>query len=321
MAQAYKRPNKSSNVYKTGKLSRESRYSTRKVNKKLIIVIGCVLFSFLFAIILGNVLGDKAQNSQNDINQAGSSSSLGIPSVDKTSPKTSLHAYYADMSTADPNVSLSEQTENARSLGNSLFFNMCESGALIYSSAKASALGISCRGNLTLDRLKNHLDYYNDYAVGLYKSNFSADISAEERINIQSKDTLLLMEASSGVFDQIIVEFSGEVHRFNATHYQVYLLNLKLACEGVPIGIKLPLSFITDSANSGAIAELLSVADFCTIDLGSKTASELAIALDPLVYFTERYNAIIMLDKGDSSALEERISTLEAKGIKSYIIK
>ena len=322
MAQAYRPPKKSNNVYKTGKLTRVARFSSpRKIDKKWLIILGCVLFSLIFAIILGNVLGDKARNSQNDMNQAGSSSSLGTPNVDKTSPRASLHAYYADMSTATPGASLSDQTTKARESGNALFFNLRESGTLIYSSPKASALGIACRDNLTLERLNNHFDYYNDYAVGLYKSDFSADLDTENRMNVLSKDVTLLCEATNGAFDQIIVEFSGEVHRFNAIYYQAYLLDLKLACKNIPIGIKLPLSFLTSSSNSGVVADLLSIADFCAIDLGSKGVEELKSSLDPLVYFTERYSAVIMLDHGDESTLNERISALESKGIKSYIIK
>lgn len=322
MAQAYKPPKKSNNIYKTGKLTKDARFSSpRKIDKKWLIILGCVLFSFVFAIIFGNILGNIAQNSQNDMNQAGSSSSLGVPSVDKTSPRASLHAYYADMSTADPSSSLSDQTGAARESGNALFFNLLEGGTLIYSSPKASELDVSYRSNLTLERLNNHFDYYNDYAVGLYKSDFSADLNAESRMSILLKDIALLCEATKNAFEQIIIEFTGEVHRFNAIYYEAYLLDLKLSCEGVPIGVKLPLSFLTSSSNSGVVAELLSIADFCAIDLGAKDAEELSASLNPLVYFTERYNAVIMLGKGDESTLQERISALESKGIKSYIIK
>lgn len=322
MAQAFKPPKKSSNAYKRGKLTRRARFtSTKSIDKKWLIVIGCVLFSFLFAVILGNILGDKAKDSQNDINGAGSSSSLNAPSVDKTSPRVSLHAYFADLSTADPNISLSEQTGAAREQGNALFFNMRTGGALIYSSPKSTELGFSSAYDLTLDRLNNHFDYYNDYAVGLYRSDFSAELDAESRMNTQTKDALVISEATKSAFEQIIVEFSGEVHRYNAIYYQTYLLNLKLACEGVPIGIKLPYSFFISSANSGVITELLSIADFCVIDLGSQQKDELLASLDPLVYFTERYSAIIMLDAGDPATLGERISALESKGIESYIIK
>mgnify|MGYP007119924819 CR=1 FL=1 len=95
---AIKNPNK---VYKAGKLTSSTRFSSKRTNPKLLIVIGCVIFSILFAVILGNILGDKAHSSQNGINDSGSPSSIGAPSVDKTSPKLSLHAYFADMSKAD----------------------------------------------------------------------------------------------------------------------------------------------------------------------------------------------------------------------------
>ena len=324
MAHNYRRPStkkKPSNVYKAGKLTRSAQFSSRKIDKKWMIIISCVLASFLFAIILGNILGSIANNSQNNANNAGSSSSLDAPSVDKTSPKLSLHAYFADMSSADPNVSLSEQTGSARSKGNALYFVMKNGNKMAYSSPTSSELGFAQSENLALSRLGNHFDYYNDYAVGLFNSDFSADLENKARMKIQMNEALVLAEATEGVFDQIIIEFSGEVHRYNAIYYQTYLLNLKLACEGVPIGVELPYSFLTNSSNSGVVAEIFSIADFCAINLGSQTPDELSVSVEPLAYFTERYNAVIMLDESDPATLEARISALEEKGIKNYIVK
>lgn len=324
MPQHYHRPTQKrpqSKVYKAGKLSRSTRFARRRIDKKWTVLIFCVLASFLFAVILGNILGDKARNSQSNINNAGSSSSIDAPSVDKTSPKLSLHAYYADMSGADPNASLSEQTGDARSKGNALYIEIRNGGALTYSSEKASELGYSQSSNLALLRLGNHFDYYNDYAVGYFKSDFSASLDNEARMQAQSEEALLLAEAVSVAFDQIIIEFTGEVHRYNAIYYQTYLLNLKLACEGTPVGVKLPYSFLSSSENSGVVSEILAIADFCVVDLGSRSADELKASLDSISYFAERYNAVIMIGAGDEATLSERISALEAKGFKSYIVK
>ncbi len=325
MSKPYRDPKqmkKQSNIYKTGKLTRSTRFSSPKINKKWLILIGCILASLLFAVILGNILGDVARDSQNNINDAGSSSSLGVPSVDKASPKTDLHAYFADMSSADPELTLSNQTSTARDSGNALFFVMQkDDGTLIYSSSKAEELGYAQADNLTLSRLGNHLDYYNDYAVGLFRSELSATLSLEKRLNVQTNESLLLAEMASVALDQIIIEFSGELHKYNAIYFETYLLNIKLACEGTPIGIKLPYSFFVNAANSGVIAELFEIVDFCAIDLESKNADEIRAEIEPLSYVIERYKTLIMIDSKDESVLESRIDALTKSGVKNYIVK
>ncbi len=315
-----KNPNK---IYKEGKLSRSSRFSTRsgKTNNTVIVIVGCVILSFLLAMLLGNFLGDRAHDSQNSINNSGSPSSLGVPSVDKTSPKVKCHAYYADLTGADPNVSLSEQTGSARDSGNALFLELNTGEALIYSSSKAEELGYAQRDNLLLSRLGNHFDYYNDHAIGLFRSDFSSKLGAESRMKTQTNEAILLAEAAKIAFDEIIVEFSDEINKDNAIYYHTYLLNLKLACSGTPIGVRVPLSFLTGASNSGVISELFAIADYCVVDLGSRSAEDISASLDPLAYFIERYGAVVMISAVESSTLADRIAALESKGVKSYIVK
>ena len=53
MANAPKNVKKVNNVYKRGKLSKKTRFSSKNVNWKLIIALGCILLSFIFAVVLG----------------------------------------------------------------------------------------------------------------------------------------------------------------------------------------------------------------------------------------------------------------------------
>lgn len=322
MANAPKNPKKKTAVYKQGKLTKNNRFATNSINWTIVIVCCSIIASFVFAILLGSFLGDKAHSSQSTTTPAGDSSTLIPPKSDKVSPQKELHAYFADMTNADPNISLSEQTATARESGNALFFDLRNAdGSLVYSSSVATELGFSQNSNLKLDRLANHLDYYIDYAVALFESYFASTLDAEERMAIQNAEALLLKEATEKAFPQIIIEFSHDITRDNAIYYQSYLLNLKLACPTASVGIKLPYVFVSDSNNSGVIAAFMGIADFYVLDLGSRGEAEIASSVASLVYFNERYEGVIMLDSSDAESLAKRIDALLTNGVKNYVIK
>lgn len=308
------------NAYKKGKLSRNARFVTKKVNKTLVTVTLCVLFSFIFAVVLGTILGNKAENSRNEAPAGGDSAIVTPPKADRVPPHENLHAYFADMTGADPEVSLSAQTETARGAGNSIFVNLrTQSGALIYSSEVAEELGYEQSANLKLSRLGNHFDYYDDFAVGYFLSDFSHTLSVEDQLETSKNEALLLIEASEIAIDQIIIGFSGNITRDNAIHYCSYLLDIKLACGDTPVGVALPLSFLSDANNAGSVASLLGIADFFVFDLETENTDEISALLSPLVYIIERYNGVATLSGG--STLDSVIKALDDKGIGSYIVK
>ena len=321
MANAPKNVKKVNNVYKRGKLSKKTRFSQKNVNWKLIIALCCILLSFIFAVVLGNILSLKVENSQGTTTAPQDPSNFFPDDVTKVDPHSRLHAFLADMTGADPENSLSDQTADARNSGNALFIELRDgNGNLIYSSARAEELGYPTRTNLTLDRLSNHFAYYNDYSVGYFKSDFSGDLNAANRQKTQNNEILLMHEASQNRFSEILVEFNGSFTKDNLIYYQSYLLSLKLACKGTPVGIVLPYSFIADPDKSGMAAQLLDLADFFVTDLGQRSAEEISVCVSSLVYFNERYNAVIMLES-DSDTLEEKIEALSKKGFDSYIVK
>ena len=274
--------------------------------------------------ILGNYLGDIAEQSQNTTTTAGDYSQLTPPTVDKINPSINLNAYLADMTGADPEQSLSLQTESARDNGNALYVELIDSnGKLIYSSDKSSDIGYPSRDNLTLDRLANHFAYYDDYAVAHFKSSFSAELNANERVKTQADEILIISEACESAFEEIIVEFDGNITKNNVIYYQSYLLNLKLACPGVPIGVQLSYSFLSNSDNSGLVADIMEYADYYVFDIGELDANAIDGALAPIIYLLERYENAVMLHRGtnDSAELVARIEALRNKGVESYIIK
>ena len=311
-----------SKAYKKGKLSKDARFSSRKIKWTPIIVIICVLLAFLSAIILGNYLGEMAEDSGNTTASTDGTANITPPSADKVAPHKNLQAYFADMTGADPEKSLSELTSGARERGNALLVNIKnDSGKIIYSSDKTSELGFEHRDNLTLSRLGNHFEYYNDFAVGFFSSDFSADLDTEKALKLQTNEIILLKEATDIAFKQIIVDFSGSITKENLLHYQSYLLSLKLACPKTPVGIMISAEFLGNPDNAGAVAGLLDTVDFFVLNLEGKSADSIKATLSPLVYFTERYNCVILLSDAEETALAESILTIKDKGIDNYIVK
>jgi hypothetical protein len=320
MANAPKNVKKPNSVYKRGKLSKKTRFSAKNVNWKLIIALGCILLSFIFAVVLGNILSLKVENSQGTTTSPKDPSNFVPSDVTKVDPHSKLHAFLADMTGADPEISLSEQTSSARDSGNALFIELRDgNGDLIYSSDRADEIGYSTRSNLTLNRLTNHFAYYNDYALGFFRSDFAAGHDSVKRQKTQYNEILLLSEASLEGFSEILVEFSDTLTKDNLIYYQNYLLSLKLACKNTSVGISLPYSFIADPDKSGMVAQLLDLVDFFAVDLAQRSADEISVCLSSMIYFNERYNAVIMLQNTED--LDEKIEALGNKGFDSYIVR
>ena len=310
----------SQNAYKVGKLTKKSRFAKRKINRKLIFVLAALLLSFVFAVVLGNYLSQKVEQSQPE-NPQNSAQSPVIPSVDKILPELELNAFYVDLSTATSENSLSDQTGVAREKGNALFMEINDKdGKLIYSSSVSNELSYSVNENLTLSRLKNHLEYYDDYVIGCFASSFSSTLDVATRTKIQSNEILLLSEAAENGFSQIFVNFSKNITKNDLIYYQTYLLNLKLTCQNTPIGIKIPLSFVSNAANHGILAELMKVADFFVLDFSGQNAEQIEEILEPLIYFSFRYEAVAIISS-DETTFDDRVAALLEKGIDNYIVK
>ncbi len=314
----------SNNIYKKGKLSKNARFSTKRIKWTPIIVIICVLATFIFAMILGNILGDKAGESSGATTSQGGATNPTPPDAEKVDPRKELNAYFADLQHASPdtNISLSIITEAPRYRGNALFIDMKnDKNEVIYFSEKLDELGIAHQSNLDIQRLKNHLEYYDEFAVGLFESDFSAKLDAEQALKLQTNEILLLKEATDTAFGQIIIEFSENITKSSLIYYQTYLLNLKLACPDTPVGIKLPQRFLENPDNAGMVADLLDVTDFFALDLSDQGAEEMKNVLTNIIYLTERYNCLMMISDSDELTLSQKLAVLSDKGIDNYIIK
>ena len=102
----------SNNAYKKGKLSKNARFSPRRIKWTPIIVLLCVLVTFILAMIVGNSLGKKADKLQNTTPTNGDVSNLTPPSADHQNPKNKLHASL--MPTPKPAFLKSPQKQETR---------------------------------------------------------------------------------------------------------------------------------------------------------------------------------------------------------------
>lgn len=308
-------------AYKKRGLSKRNRFSAKKINTPLIVVLLCVVATFIFAIILGNILGDKAHSVTTPTTPEGPSSDLDLPSVDKVLPKEELKAFYVDLAGIDPDVeSLFPFTDDAREKGNALFLELKDyNGKLIYTSETTENLDISTHF-LKISRIEGHFAYYADYAVGYYKTDFSASQSAEKRAKTQYNDTLILQEITSKACDEIVIVFENEMEKSDLIFYQTYLLNIKLALPEIPVGIEFSREMLTNSDLSGVVASLLEYADYYIVDMTDLDAQQMTDFLSETVYYFTKYKGIAIISS-EEETLEERITALENKKIYNYIVK
>lgn len=315
-----RRPN-----YKRRNYTRK-RFSFKDVDPTVIIVISCVLATLIFSIILGNILGKKAQDSKNEqFGQAGDVNyQTSLPAPDKQNVRIpTINAFSVDMTGAAEGVSLSEQTGNARESGNALFVPIkTQNGNIIYSSEVTDELDLPANTNLTLSRLYQHFQYYDDYVCGYFKSDFNPYNSTVDIINTRAAELTLLAEAQENGFGELIIEFKSALKYENLVNFYSYLLDIKLALTNTPIGICLSKDFCESPDSSALISQIMAVADFFVVDLSGVTSQqELDATLASLTYLSTRYPCRIILSYQNQEAFDQTLALLDEHSITSFIVK
>ena len=297
------------------------RFSFKNIDPSIAVSVCCVLAVLIFAVILGNVLGAIARDSSAGSGKDKTTVSLTLPHPDVQGAEVpDISAHLADMSSAVPDESLSTQTADARGSGNALYIPMqLQSGAMVYSSEKTASLGVPSNENLTLSRLREHFNYYDDYVCGRFVSNLSPSGDPLDTIDLRAREHTLIAEASEYGFDEIVVSFSSGIAEDGILLYQAYLLDLKLTCPELCVGVALSKELCESEDASLLISKLLSVADFCTIDLsGAADTAELEESLLSLLYFIERYPSRVIVSYTEDT-LDATLSALNEYGVSSAI--
>ena len=297
----------------------------KNIDPTVITIACCVLATLIFAIILGNVLGGKAQKSKNEQNGQNDSISYqtSLPKPDKQNVKIpTVNAFSVDMTNAVEGVSLSNQTQVARESGNALFVPLkAQNGNMIYSSEKTDSLDVPANTHLTLSRLYQHFQYYADYACGYFKSDFSPYDTNFERIDVQATESALLTEAQSYGFSELLIEFDSSITNDNILYYQSYILNLKLVCPDSLVGVALSKGFCENSESAALISQIMNVADFFTVDLSDvHSPEELEQTLTSLIYLSTRYPCRFIVSYQNEDAFAQIIAVLDKLSVDSFIV-
>lgn len=297
------------------------RFSLKSIDPAIIISVSCILATLIFAIILGNLLGAKAKDSQGGQSVNADPPPHTLPKPDRfDSAIPDIFALSSDMTSADPNESLSNQTSEARTFGNALFIPMqTEHGNMIYSSAVTSSLGIAAQSNLTLSRLRDHFDYWEDYVCGAFVSQLDPDAEPLEKIALRSRELSLLAEATEFGFCELMISFVNTPTVETVALYQSYIAELKLMCPDTPVGIALPARLCADSSHSYLVSALLDFADICFIDLSGEDPSLIEEKIPQLLYVSERYPSRMMLPYSDEETAALIKTALEKHGVSSAV--
>lgn len=299
--------------------------SVKKINPTVLIVLSCILATFIFTLILGNILGKAAEDSENDRVNSSGQSHISAPALDLQSGRVpNIEAYSVDLSGAAAGESLSVQTGEARKLGNAIFMPIKDgNGNIVYTSEKTKELSFSSSGSLTLERIKDHFTYEPaDYVCAYFESEFGSQSLPAELLEMQSREASLLAEASGYGISEYLISFSGDINSDNILKYQTYLLNLRTGCPDMLIGISFDYGLLSSEGASYIISELMKVADFCAIDLSSsyEDNNELEERLTSCLYIFEKYPCRIMVAYKNAEFFEESYNILYKFGVDDFIV-
>ncbi len=316
----HKRP-----IYKQGKLSGRKRFSARVLKPVPIIVTSCVLATFIFAVILGNILGNKADSSRNGSDeQSAVKNELSVPELDMNSEVPKLQAYAAELSEAGDNTSLKDYTGKARELGNAIFFPIKDiNGRIVYNSVKTKDLFFDANSGLSLSTVKSHFSLEPaDYVCAFWRSELGKGESPDELLDIQSREVSLLSELAVNGVSEILVSFEAEYNKENILSFQTYLLSLRMGAPDALIGVAFDFAFLESENYSYALSEIMKVCDFCAVDLSDsyESNSELEKKLTSCSYVWAKYPCRIMLSYKDEAFFAESKGVLEKLKFDSFIV-
>ncbi len=192
-----------------------------------------------------------------------------------------------------------------------------DDGTLLYSSPVAENFGLSDAQNPDLAETLSELCSVVPYVSGVFTPNQALDASPALQYAAAVTDAALLREfVQSGGEEILLVGLSLDMSSLSKT--MVYLEAVKAAAPETPLGVAVPREVATSFDGWEILSTLLTVCDFCALDLTSESINETAPTegdvspaaqqlLQSAAYYLEHYRMRVLVSESQTAL----VTTLE----------
>jgi hypothetical protein len=289
---------------------RRSVYRKKRIRiAVLTVAVSLAVIAVLF-VIIGNLVGSKVEQSQNDRNNT--------PPTDQALPHAPVRSARAfPVALSESGSSLSSRLSQAASLGyTDVSFEMdTRDGMLRYSSDVAPLWGKQSIGT-DLWRLPDAVKSFDNlglYCIGVtHASDFKSEDDLVRAAAVGYYSSLIAEALRSGV-DEVLI-YVGEL----PTQRYAELTRLadevhRLCPDGGRVGLSLPAAIFADDSNAQLLDDLWSSFDFLAADLtgatsaGVDTVTYIDSTLGEMLYYLLRYELRVLVPYTDDPALSAQI--------------
>ena len=282
------------------------------------------IFAVIFALCLGNCLGDKADNGVE------SSTPTEAPEINESLPPetadvSGIDAVFVGLEgiTDNTNAEVTKQIpEGTKAISLSMFYS---NGAPLYSSEVAEASG-EPSGELTLGNIFKYANENDIYVSVPFPSSVLAskesplsevraayEIALIKELHEAGADEVIIRCSAFGTESPYSIENEDFAHRLCS-----YLSDLRYKLPELHIGFMISATEAADSALSAAIDKINGYADFIAVDMTDVSeADDLTEAASSAIVSILRYEMRLLLGGGDEEALAPLYSALDSLGMKN----
>lgn len=272
-------------------------YGEKKIAPWMIVLL-CIAVAVLVTVIIGNLLNGLLDEETYRRLTNGEETTTAQP-TDFRSPVRDVHAYA--FSFGDDFDRLWEAPEVSVTLN-------LPNGTFLYTSAVAERLGCSVREEATdLHFGMEELNAVASYVSGIFYPSAFAEDDEDLRYAETAKESALLQEfVRAGGSEILLCGLPLQEETVDTEAILAYIQTIQYAVgDDTPVGVALPLSFVTRAGSWKVIGKLLRTCDFCALDLreadNTKDPSEWLRECD---YYLTQYDMRLLLCETQTDLLE-----------------